>query len=183
MGWVRKGANYGEIYAEILWSEGDPTKQGQKRKSKPYVMQYLVGGGDPSKLPEALEEKPSVVEFVPWSGGADPKRKEAITKDRKLLQQTAYTEGQAMSPILMWNTTGPKGSPGLKEERSTGIIGFFHVGSATRRNGSIFQRKMANRCPKLANPAVSHPRLEESNRLERVRELVEQHTPKLTHLA
>lgn len=94
-GWVRKGADYGEIYAEILWSEGDPTKQGQKRKSKPYVMQYLVGGGDPSKLPEALEEKPSVVEFVPWSGGANPKRKEAITKDRKLLQQTAYTEGQA----------------------------------------------------------------------------------------
>src|SRR5437879_5252298 len=93
-GWVRKGASYGEIYAEILWTEGDATKQGQKRKSKPYVIQYLVGGGDPSKLPEALEEKPSVAELVPWSGSGTAKAKESLTKDRKLLQQTAYAEAQ-----------------------------------------------------------------------------------------
>src|SRR2546426_2621656 len=33
-GWVRKGADYGEIYAEILWNEGDAAKQGAKRKNK-----------------------------------------------------------------------------------------------------------------------------------------------------
>jgi energy-coupling factor transporter ATP-binding protein EcfA2 len=99
-GWVRKGAKYGEIYAEVLWTEKDATKQGQKRKNKPYVMQYLVGGGDPANLPDSLDEKPSVVELVPWSGSSDPKwksdskRKEALTKDRKLLAQTAYTDGQ-----------------------------------------------------------------------------------------
>jgi len=93
-GWVKKGENYGEIYAEILWTDGDATRQGQKRKSKPYVMQYLVGGGDPSKLPGSLEDKPSVVELVPWSGSAGPKSKESLTKDRKLLQQTAFAEGQ-----------------------------------------------------------------------------------------
>src|SRR5438045_7167325 len=86
-GWVRKGADYGEISAEIVWTEGDASKQGPKRKIKPFVMQYLVGGADPSKLPESVEEKPSVAELVPWSGGADRKRKEAMTKDSKLLQQ------------------------------------------------------------------------------------------------
>lgn len=42
---------------------------------------------------------------------------------------------------------------------------------------------LGEKCPKLANPAVSHPRLEESDRLERIRVLVEQRTSKLKHLA
>ena len=93
-GWVKIGKPYGEIYAEILWSDGDATKEGRKRKSKPYIMQYVVGGGNSSQLPETLEEKPSVTELVPWSGSESPKTKESLTKDRKLLQQTAYAEGQ-----------------------------------------------------------------------------------------
>jgi uncharacterized protein (TIGR02646 family) len=39
------------------------------------------------------------------------------------------------------------------------------------------------KCPKLANPSEPHRRLQEGDRLERIRELVEQHTPKLRHLA
>jgi len=93
-GWVKKGKPYGEIHAEILWSDGDATKEGRKRTNKPYIMQYLVGGGNSSKLPESLEEKPSVMELVPWSGSEGGKTKESLTKDRKLLQQTAYAEGQ-----------------------------------------------------------------------------------------
>lgn len=92
-GWVRKGADYGEIEAEILWTDGDATGSGKKRKNKPFVMQYLVAGADSSKLPDSIEEKPSVAELVPWSGTTSAKRKEALTKDRKLLQQTAYAEG------------------------------------------------------------------------------------------
>ena len=93
-GWARKGADYGEIEAEILWTDGDATGSGKKRKNKPFEMRYLVGGPDSSKLPDSLEEKPSVAELVPWSGGAAAKKKEALTKDRKLLQQTAFAEGQ-----------------------------------------------------------------------------------------
>ncbi len=42
---------------------------------------------------------------------------------------------------------------------------------------------LQEKCPKLANPVASHPRLEENNRLERIRELVEQRTLKLKNLA
>lgn len=42
---------------------------------------------------------------------------------------------------------------------------------------------LGEKCPKLASPAVPHPRLEECDRLERVRKLVEQRTLVLTHLA
>jgi hypothetical protein len=42
---------------------------------------------------------------------------------------------------------------------------------------------LGEKCPKLAKPAVPHQRLEQSDRLERIRELVEQRTAKLQHLA
>lgn len=93
-GWVRKDAPYGEIYAELLWTENDSTNPGQKRKNKPFIVQYLVVGKDVSKLPESLAEKPSEYEVVPWSGNGTPKEREAVTKDRRLLQKTAYTEGE-----------------------------------------------------------------------------------------
>jgi hypothetical protein len=91
-GWVRKDEAYGEIRAEILWSEGDDTAKGPKR-NKPYVIQYIVAGSDVSRLPDSLEEKPSVSELVAWSGNSTPKEKENLTKDRKILQHTAYAEG------------------------------------------------------------------------------------------
>ena len=92
-GWARQGADYGQIEAQILWTDGDATA-GKKRKSKPFEVGYLVAGADSSKLPEALEDKPTVPELIPWSGDESSKRKEALTKDRKLLQQTAYSENQ-----------------------------------------------------------------------------------------
>jgi energy-coupling factor transporter ATP-binding protein EcfA2 len=97
-GWLRVGEPYGEIYAELLWSEGDAAPPGPKRY-KPYVMQYLVSGSDPSKLPASVVEKPTVAEMVPWSGepgaskaDARTRQRDQNTKDRRLLQETAYTE-------------------------------------------------------------------------------------------
>ena len=97
-GWLRVGESYGEIYAELLWSEGDAAPPGPKRY-KPYVMQYLVSGSDPSKLPASVVEKPTVAEMVPWSGDpgaskadARTRQRDQNTKDRRLLQETAYTE-------------------------------------------------------------------------------------------
>lgn len=97
-GWLRAGSPYGEIYAELLSSGGDAAPPGPKRY-KPYVMQYLVSGSDPSKLPASVDEKPTVAEMVPWSGDpgaskADAKTRlrDQNTKDRRLLQETAYTE-------------------------------------------------------------------------------------------
>jgi hypothetical protein len=42
---------------------------------------------------------------------------------------------------------------------------------------------LGEKCPKLAKPAVTHPQVEERNRVERIRELVEERTAKLKHLA
>ena len=90
-GWVRKGCGYGEIEAELLWTEGDaPMKR--PRKSTPFAIRYLIPGDDPTKLPEALTEKPNPGEIVAWSGADDPKTKERYTKDRGMLQETAYQE-------------------------------------------------------------------------------------------
>ncbi len=89
-GWVRQGAKYGEIEAEILGSEDDFV--GNKRRERPYVLRYIVSGADPKLLPPEIEEKPSVPEFVAWSGDESSKSKENITKDRKLLSQIAFSE-------------------------------------------------------------------------------------------
>jgi hypothetical protein len=93
-GWVRKGESWGEIIADVQWTEGDSTGVGAKRVNRPYVIRYLVSGNDPNTLPPALEEKPTVPELVAWSGDGNAKEKESLTKDRKLLQQTAYAEDQ-----------------------------------------------------------------------------------------
>jgi hypothetical protein len=95
-GWLRVGEPYGEIYAELLWCDGDAASRGPKRPY-PYVMQYLVSGSDPSKLPASVVEKPTVAEIVPWSGDPGTSKAERRqhlqnTKDRRLLQETAYNE-------------------------------------------------------------------------------------------
>jgi len=92
-GWVKKGQPWGEIIAEIGPTEGDASVA-RPRLLRPYEIRYLVTGGDPATLPEALEERPTVPEMIAWSGQGDSKEKENLTKDRKLLQQTAYAEDQ-----------------------------------------------------------------------------------------
>ena len=97
-GWLRVGAPYGEIYAELLWGDGDAAPPGPKRY-KPYVMQYIVSGNDSSKLPASVGDKPTVAEMIPWSGepgatksDAKTRQRDQITKDRRLLQEIAYSE-------------------------------------------------------------------------------------------
>jgi predicted ATPase len=90
-GWVRKGCDYGEIEAKLLWTEGDsPMKR--PRKSTPFAIRFLIAGDDVSKLPPALIEKPNSGDIIAWSGAEEPKSKEAYTKDRLMLQETAYQE-------------------------------------------------------------------------------------------
>lgn len=92
-GWVRKEQPWGEVTAQLLQSEGDSSVR-RARVLRPYEIRYIVTGGNPSTLPEALEEKPTVPEIIAWSGDGDSKEKENLTKDRKLLQQSAYAEDQ-----------------------------------------------------------------------------------------
>jgi hypothetical protein len=42
---------------------------------------------------------------------------------------------------------------------------------------------LGEKCPKLAKPAVPHRRMEERNRLERIREMLERQVSKLKRLA
>ena len=90
-GWVRKGCGYGEIEAKLLWTESDSAMK-RPRKSQPFTIRYLIAGEDSSKLPPSLTEKPNPGEIIAWSGQEDPKTKEAYTKDRGMLQETAYQE-------------------------------------------------------------------------------------------
>jgi hypothetical protein len=92
-GWVRKGQAWGEIIAQVMQTEGDSSFK-RARVLRPYEIRYLVTGSDPSSLPASLEEKPTVPEIVAWSGEGEPNEKVNLTKDRKLLQQTAYAEDQ-----------------------------------------------------------------------------------------
>ncbi len=92
-GGVKKGRPWGEISAQILQTEGDSSLK-RPRVLRPYEIRYLVTGSDPNRLPASLEEKPTVPEVVAWSGEGEPNEKVILTKDRKLLQQTAYAEDQ-----------------------------------------------------------------------------------------
>jgi ABC-type uncharacterized transport system YnjBCD ATPase subunit len=91
--WVRHGEPYGELTAELLWTDGDSQIAGRPPK-KALSARYIVTGDDPDKLPEALQERYYYSAIVPWSGEGAPKEKEAGTKDMKRLQQTAYAEGR-----------------------------------------------------------------------------------------
>jgi predicted ATPase len=90
-GWVRKGCNYGEIEARLLWTKGDSVMK-RPRKSQPFTIRYLIAGEDSAQLPPSLAEKPNSGEIIAWSGQDGPKTKEAYTKDRLMLQETAYQE-------------------------------------------------------------------------------------------
>jgi len=90
-GWVRKGCDYGEIEAKLLWTENDSAMK-RPRKSQPFAIRYLIAGENSSKLPSSLTEKPNPGDIVAWSGPGEAKSKEAYTKDRGMLQETAYQE-------------------------------------------------------------------------------------------
>ncbi|MBN1935938.1 MAG: AAA family ATPase [Anaerolineae bacterium] len=96
-GWVRRGEPYGEIEAELLWTEGDTLIPGWPKKVTPYIVRYIVTGSDPERLPESLAKEfyYTVPTLVPWPGEGTSKQRENITKDMRRLQQSAYAEGKA----------------------------------------------------------------------------------------
>jgi len=99
-GWVRREEPYGEIIAELMWTDGDAVqsipKSGRAKKKTPYVARYIVTGENPELLPESLPESYSysVPTIVTWSGDGDKKQRENLTKDKKRLQKTAYAESK-----------------------------------------------------------------------------------------
>ncbi len=101
-GWVKRDQLYGEIIAELIWTEGDAlppiSDMGRPKTRMPYTIRYIVTGEDPNRLPEErfLPERLSytVPTLVPWSGEGSPKERGDLTKDLKRLQQTAYAEGK-----------------------------------------------------------------------------------------
>jgi hypothetical protein len=93
-GWVRRGEPYGEIEAELLWTEGDALTPHWPKKKSPYVARYIVTGDNPQRLPEVLREHYAVSTVVDWSGTGTPREREKVGKDMSRLKQTAYAEGK-----------------------------------------------------------------------------------------
>ncbi len=93
-GWVRRGESYGEIEAELLWTEGDALTPHWPKKKSPYVARYIVTGDEPERLPEVLREHYTVPTLVDWSGKGTPREREKVGKDMSRLKQTAYAEGK-----------------------------------------------------------------------------------------
>lgn len=99
-GWVRQGEAYGEILAELFWTEKDAltaiSESGRPKTKSPYTIRYIVTGNEPEKLPELLPDRYSytVPTIVPWSGDGTPKQRGDLTKDMKRLQQTAFSESK-----------------------------------------------------------------------------------------
>ncbi len=96
-GWVRAGAGYGLLEAEILWTEGDAQTPHWPKTKRPYTARYAVVGKNPilQAVPEALveyQDAPPVI--IDWSGEGSAKEREQITKDMIRLKQTAYSESK-----------------------------------------------------------------------------------------
>ena len=94
-GWVRHGASFGEINAELVWHEGDAQTPHWPKKS-PYELHYLVTGEDPSLLPDTLPEafRPTIPLVLDWAGYGNRKEREKVSKSFGRLKQTAYAEGK-----------------------------------------------------------------------------------------
>jgi hypothetical protein len=91
--WTRKGQPYGEIRAELLWTEGDALPPGRPKTRSPYTASYAVTGPDASILPDVLSEY-TVPIITDWPGMGTSKVRENATKDMNRLKQTAYAEGK-----------------------------------------------------------------------------------------
>ncbi len=90
-GWVRTGHPYGEIEAELQWTEGDAQTPHWPKTKTPYVAHYAVTGDKPESLPSSLTEN-TVPVIVDWPGEGAPREREKISKDMSRLKQTAYAE-------------------------------------------------------------------------------------------
>jgi predicted ATPase len=93
-GWVRRGQPYGQIEAELLWSEGDALTPRWPKKKSPYIARYIVTGDEPERLPTVLSEHYSVPTIIDWSGEGTSREREKVAKDMSRLKQTAYAEGK-----------------------------------------------------------------------------------------
>lgn len=93
-GWVRLGADYGEIQAELAWTEGDAQLPNWPKKS-PYHANFAVTGVSSKKLPEALQEVSSYPVIVDWQGEGSSRERETLAKEMSRLKKTAYAEGKA----------------------------------------------------------------------------------------
>jgi energy-coupling factor transporter ATP-binding protein EcfA2 len=94
-GWVSEGKAYGEIEAELIWTEGDARQSKQSKKDSPYLVRYVVTGDDPKRLPETLSKYHTVPTITPWAGNGDKKERSSVTKDMNGLNKTAYAEDQS----------------------------------------------------------------------------------------
>lgn len=92
-GWVRSGQPYGEIEAELLWTEGDAQTPHWPKTKTPYTARYAVTSESLDALPPSLAEY-TVPVVVDWSGEGTSKERERISKDMSRLKQTAYAEGK-----------------------------------------------------------------------------------------
>jgi hypothetical protein len=92
-GWVHRGQPYGEIEAELLWTDGD-AQTPHWPKYTPYIARYIVTGDDPERLPATLAEQYTIPTLVEWSGEGPSKQRERITRDMNRLKQTAYAENK-----------------------------------------------------------------------------------------
>ena len=95
-GWVRTNQAYGEIEAELLWTEGDAQTPHWPKTKTPYTARYIVTGDSPERLPESLSEQYTytVPVVVDWPGEGLPREREKFSKDMSRLKQTAYAEGK-----------------------------------------------------------------------------------------
>lgn len=92
-GWVRKDRPYGEIEAEILWTEGDAQTPHWPKTKTPYLARFAVTGDKPEHMPASLSEY-SVSVIVDWPGEGSSREREKISKDMSRLKQTSYAEGK-----------------------------------------------------------------------------------------
>ncbi len=92
-GWVRLGESYGEIEAELAWSDGDAQLPHWPKKT-PYHPSFVVTGPDPNKLPAVLQEVSSIPVIVDWAGEREGRERETASKQMSRLKKTAYAEGK-----------------------------------------------------------------------------------------
>ncbi len=93
-GWVRQGEPYGEIEAELFWTEGDALTPHWPKKKSPYVARYIVTGENPERLPEGLGRHYTVPTIIDWSGTGTSSERKVVSSDMSRLKQTAYAEGK-----------------------------------------------------------------------------------------
>jgi hypothetical protein len=97
-GWVRTGQSFGEIEAQLLWSEGDALTPHWPKQKTPYIVHYLITGDNPTHLPPSFVEQHTAVPdntLSEWSGEGTQKEREQATKDLNRLKLTAYAEGKS----------------------------------------------------------------------------------------